>query len=108
VVASGIAPAVVTSDPSVTTARYPATEVTKHFRIQVGSLRVQLPAGRHWISVTPVGTGKAYAGATNGANCVGIDEKGLGIALFDRPDGPRFAIAESVGRHFAQGVIILK
>jgi hypothetical protein len=127
VIASGVAPAIVTSDPSVTAARYPASEVPKHFRIQVGNLNVQLPAGRHWVSVTPLGRGgtymstvsgksDSYASATLGRNCVGIQENGLGIALFDRPAGPRFAIAESVGsggqlgiaRHFAQGVIISK
>jgi hypothetical protein len=90
--------------------------VGKHFRIQVNNLHVQLPAGHYWISVTPVGQGQIIAHATLGRSAVGIDETGLGMTLIDRPDGPRFAIAEAVGRpgqmgiakHFAQGVIVAK
>jgi hypothetical protein len=116
VVASGLAAVNPIPDPSVTAPKYPASEVAKHFRIQVNNLSVQLPAGHYWLSVAPVGSGKTYASPTLGSNAVGVDQNGLGLALFDRPNGPRFAIAESVGcagemgiaRHFSQGVIVAK
>jgi hypothetical protein len=54
--------------------------------------------------------------ATLRGNAVGVDGNGPGMALFDAPDGPRFAIAEAAGRpgqgtvarHFSQGVIIAR
>ena len=115
-IASGVAQATQMPDPAVTTPKYPATEASNHFRVLVSGLQVQLPPGRYWLSVAPVGTGKAYASPTLGLNAVGVDQNGPGIALFDRPSGPRFAIAEAVARagqmgitrHFSQGVIVAK
>jgi hypothetical protein len=116
VVASRVAHATQIPDPSVTPSRYPASEVAKHFRIQVDGLRVRLPAGRYWLSVAPVGQGQSYLSATRGANAVGTDAVRPGIALFHRAGGPDFVPAETVGsrgqmgigQHFAQGVIIAK
>jgi hypothetical protein len=116
VVAAGVTPATQDPDPSVTTPKYPAGEVKKHFRIQVDNLHVQLSAGRCWLSVTPVGKGDAYASATLGANAIGIDQNGLAMALVDSPNSARFAIAGSaagagqlgIAQHFAQGVIVAK
>ena len=115
-VAGGDAHATQMPDPSVTPSRYPASEVAKHFRIQVDGLKVQLPAGRYWLSVAPVGEGESFLSATRGANAVGTDNGRLGIALFRRAGGPAFVAADSVGsggqlgigQHFAQGVIIAK
>ena len=86
-----------------------------HFRIQVDGLHVQLPPGRYWLSVTPVGQGKCYMDATLGRNAAGdpLGNNGAGLysstraALFYEP-------AEAVGRggqlgfgkDFSQGVII--
>jgi hypothetical protein len=116
IVASGVTPVVQGPDPSVTPGRYPAAEIPKHFRIEVDNLHVQLPPGHYWLSVTPVSEDKFHVSATLGANAVGLDRTGIGMALVDRPDGPRFAILESTGRsgqsgraqHCAQGVIIAK
>jgi len=116
IVASGVAPAVQAPDPSVTAKRYPAAEVPRHFRITVENMRLFLPAGHYWLSVTPLGDEKLHVSATAGGNAVGLDGNGPGMALFDSPGGPRFAIAEATGRagqvgvarHFSQGVIVAR
>jgi len=117
IVASGVTPAIQGPDPSVTAKKYPAAEIPLHFRIQVDNLRVQLPPGHYWFSVTPVSDNKVHVSATLGANAVGLDRTGLGMTLIDRPEGPRFAILESttsrpgqlgMAQHCAQGVIIAK
>ena len=116
IVASGVTPVVQGPDPSVTPKKYPAAEIPRHFRIQVDNLHVPLPAGHYWLSVTPVSEDKFHVSATLGANAVGLDRTGLGMALVDRPEGPRFAILGSTVRsgqlgmaqHCAQGVIIVK
>jgi len=116
IVAADLSPASQLPDPFVKTGVYPPSEIGKHFRIQVDHLRVQLPAGHYWISVTPLGRGQILAHPTLGKSAVGIDQSGLGMALVDDSSGPRFTIAESVGKagqmgiakHFAQGVIVAK
>jgi hypothetical protein len=114
IVESGLSAVTQSPDPSVTAPRYPAAELPRHFRIVVENLRVPLPAGHYWLSVTPVGADRFHASATLGANGIGLDRNGPGIALVDYSEGPHFAIAESAGhagqegiaRHFAQGVLI--
>jgi hypothetical protein len=116
IVASSVAPVAQGPDPSVTPKKYPAAEIPKHFRIQVDNLHVQLPPGYYWLSVTPVGGDKFHISATLGANAVGLDRTGLGLALVDSSEGPHFAILESTARsgqsgmaqHCAQGVIVAK
>jgi hypothetical protein len=90
--------------------------VKTRYRIQAGFLRLQLPAGSYWVSVTPSGVNTANASPTLGANAVAVDANGPHLALVDRTAGPRFAIAESAGRtgqvgrarYFSQGVIIAR
>jgi hypothetical protein len=114
VVASGVSRATQLADPAVTSPKYPASEASEHFRIEVNGLHIQLPPGRYWLSVTPIGRGDAYASATLRANAVTSVQEGIGAALFDRPGGPRFVLAEAAGsegqkgiaRHFSQGVIV--
>jgi len=112
IVAKGVSPATQRPDPSVTP-RYPADEAAKHFRIQVGGLRVTLPPGRYWLSVAPVGNGQSYISATRGTNAVGAP---LSTALVGKSGGKSFSPAgqqsskgeAGTGRHFAQGVIAAK
>lgn len=114
VVASGVGRATVMPDPSVTTPRYPADEVASHHRIQVDGLHVSLPAGRYWLSVTPVGRGQSFLSATVGAHAVGGGA--LGPALVDTGDPASFVPAPmvaprgqaGVARRFAQGVLIAR
>jgi hypothetical protein len=115
-VASGTSPAIQSPDPAVTAPPYPAPAVKTRYRIQAGFLRLQLPAGSYWVSVTPSGVNTANASPTLGANAVAVDANGPHLALVDRTAGPRFAIAESAGRtgqvgrarYFSQGVIIAR
>ena len=115
-VAGGDSRATQMPDPSVTTPRYPASEVAMHFRIQVDGLEIQLPAGRYWLSVAPVGRGKSFLCPTLGANAVGTDQDRPGIALFNRSGAKAFVRTESIrsggrpgkAQHFAQGVLIVK
>jgi hypothetical protein len=85
------------------------------FRIQVDGLHVRLPPGRYWLSVTPVGQGKAYVNATRGAHAIGEPAGNNGAALFTSIGaGLLYQPAESIGRggqlgfgkDFSQGVII--
>jgi len=115
-VASGISPAIQSSDPAVTPPRYKEEVVKTHFRIQANFLHVQLAAGSYWISVAPGGVNTAFLSSTLGANAVGLDANGPRLALVDRSAGPLFAIADSAGRtgqvgrarYFSQGVIIAR
>jgi hypothetical protein len=86
-----------------------------HFRIQVDGLHVALPAGRYWLSVTPVGTGKCYVNATLGRNAVGdpLGNNGAGLYSSTRA-GLSYEPAETIGRSgqlgigkdFSQGILI--
>jgi hypothetical protein len=128
VVAAGNSRATVKADPSVTTAHYPSNEVSKHFRIQVDGLKVQLPAGRYWVSVAPMGQGQSILHATLGKNAIGTDKDHLGIAFFrsvsvddefgeslPRPMVAFVPVEDAVpqgqggmAQHFSQGVLIAK
>ncbi len=116
-VASGISSAAKMEDPSVYAPEYPLLEAKRHFRLQVGNLHIQLPAGQYWLSVTPVGQGVATASATRGTRAVGLGPDGLGMAFFDDSIAAnRFVPAEAIGNggqkgiagSFSQGIIVAK
>jgi hypothetical protein len=115
-VASGLSPAIQSPDPSVSTPRYPEPVAKTRFRIQANFLHVQLPAGSYWLSVTPAGVKTSTASPTLGSNAVGLDANGPRLAVVDRTAGPRYAIAEALGRtgqvgrarQYSQGVIVAK
>ena len=103
-VAFGVDTATQTFDPAFST-----------YRIEVDGLHVQLPPGKYWLSVTPVGTGngQSYIAATLGANAIGNPPGNDGGAFFNSPvNGYNFTAAASSGQpgqtgDFSQGVIIL-
>src|SRR5215471_11003047 len=65
--------------------RIPGPGTLVEYRIQVSGLAVQLPPGRYWLSVAPVGKGKCYASATVGRNAVGEPRGNNGQAYYCRP-----------------------
>ena len=126
VVASGRAKA--TSTPVVSRRENPDGSLC---RIEVKGLRVQLPPGRYWISVSPEGTGQSFLAATKGANAAGEPPGNNGrtlvnalirVPIFGMPNAAarstgntHFEEAEAVaeygkvglGKDFSQGVIVL-
>jgi hypothetical protein len=113
-VASGISPAMLKPDPSVSPSVYPAREVKKHFRIEIDGLRVSLPEGHYWLSVAPVVSGSTYLDATLGANAIGVPGGEPATALYSGAGLAEYAPADATGRggqfgvarHFSQGVLI--
>jgi uncharacterized protein (TIGR03437 family) len=90
------------------------TDGTFRYRVQVDGLRVQLPAGTYWLSVTPVtGRVQSYLSKTLGANAVGNPAGNDGHAFFYSPVIPNsfFVGAQSTGQagtgdDFSMGVLI--
>jgi hypothetical protein len=85
------------------------------YRVQVDGLHVQLPEGRYWLSVAPVGMGKSYLSATLGKNAFGVPPGNNGGAFYTSPGfNILFREAEEIGKggqlgigkDFSQGVII--
>lgn len=86
------------------------------YRFQVNGLRVSLPPGRYWLSVSPVvpeNAERLYLSATLGRNAVGVAPE-RGLAYFAGPGaGYPVPVSEVAGRGqmgvaetFSQGVII--
>ncbi len=83
-VASGVSAATQTQVPGL--GPFPADALIG-YRIQVDGLKLQLPPGRYWLSVAPVGKNAAwYVCGTQGTNAVGEPAGANGSSLVDRGD----------------------
>jgi len=82
------------------------------YRIQVDELRVNLPAGRYWLNVAPIGLGRSFVSATRGRGAFGDPPGTNGLAYFLEPGSPPVEPLTrgqlGIGKDFSQGVLILK
>jgi hypothetical protein len=98
VVASGISPATQVSNPT-----------TNDDRIQVTGIQAQLPPGRYWLSVTPVGPAftQSYLSVTTGAHAVGDPPGNNGGALFYRESVEQiYQPLDGLNLDLSQGILI--
>jgi hypothetical protein len=84
------------------------------YRVEVSGLNMELPPGRYWVSVAPIGSGKSFLQPTWVTGINGESIKDNGPSLVFAGTSRYFQAADHSGapgsigypRHFAQGVVI--